>query len=64
MGDRIAIERIEVIQDGLFQIDFKNENTGEYERCFIEPEVLFGMIGKAMQENHDNYLNREYGENR
>jgi hypothetical protein len=64
MGDKIVIENIEVIQDGLFQIDFKNTNTGKYDRCFIDPRDLFEMIGEAMQENHDKYLDRAYGENR
>jgi hypothetical protein len=56
MGDRIVIIGIEVIQDGLFQIDFKNINTGKCDRSFINPEDLFGMIGEAMQLNHNAYL--------
>jgi hypothetical protein len=62
MGDKIIIESIEVIQDGLFQIDFKNVKTEEYYRCFIEPDKLFGMIGEAMQENYNKYLDRVYGQ--
>lgn len=62
MGDKIIIESIEVIQDGLFQIDLKNETTGKYDRCFVEPEDLFGMIGKAIQKNHDKYIGNIWAE--
>ena len=49
MGDEIIIESIEIIYDGLIQIDFKNNDTGEFYRSFIEPEKLFKMIGESMQ---------------
>ena len=53
MGDEIIIYAIEVIQNGLLQIDFRNENTDEQFRAFCEPKEFFGMIGKAMQKNFD-----------
>jgi hypothetical protein len=55
MGDKFVITDIEVIQDGLFQIDIKNENTNKSNRLFVEPSQLFSMIGAAMQKNFNKY---------
>lgn len=51
--DEVSIVAIEVIQDGLFQIDFRVNDNGY--RCFVEPGKLFEMIGHSMQANHDEY---------
>jgi len=53
MGDEIIIYAIEIIQNGLLQIDFRNENTNDCFRAFCEPKKFFGMFGKAMQKNFD-----------
>lgn len=55
MGDKIELKEIEVIQDGLFQLDFHNENKNTWFRVFVEPEKLFGLMGKAMQVNYQKY---------
>lgn len=42
MGDKIIIEKIELINDGtLFQIDYYNENKNYHGRMFIDSEKLF-----------------------
>ena len=51
MGEEILIEAIEIIQGGLLQIDFRNTETNECDRCFIEPEKFFAMLGKALQKS-------------
>jgi len=53
MGEAILIIGMHVIQNGLFQIDFQNDETKETYRCFIEPIELFTQIGKAMQINYE-----------
>ena len=53
MGDEIIIRAIEIIQNGLIQIDFLNKETDECLRAFCEPEAFFCMIGKSMQKNFD-----------
>ena len=59
MGPEIVIERIEIIQGGLLQIDFLNKETKGIFRCFADPDVFFGMIGKAMQGNVEKW-NEEF----
>jgi len=51
MGPEIIIYAIEVIQGGVLQIDFRNEETNECYRCFCEPKAFFGILGEAMQKN-------------
>jgi len=53
MGEEIVITAIEVIQNGLLQIDFRNQETKDIFRAFCEPEAFFGMIGKSMQKNFE-----------
>ena len=62
MGDHIELKEVEVIQDGLFQIDFYNENQNTWFRVFVEPEKMFGLIGDAMQSNYKKYLENAYTE--
>jgi len=57
MGEAIIIRAISVIQGGLLQIDFFNEETKENYRCFSEPSEFFSMLGKAMQINVDKWNN-------
>lgn len=51
MGDEITIYAIEVVQNGLIQIDLRNEETGECFRTFCEPNRFFNMLGETMQNN-------------
>lgn len=62
MGDKIELKEIEVIQDGLFQLDFYNENKNTSFRVFIEPEKLLTLMGKAMQVNYQKYWDKIYDE--
>jgi len=62
MGDKIELKEIEVIQDGLFQLDFHNENKNTSFRVFVEPEKLLTLMGKAMQVNYQKYWDKIYAE--
>lgn len=48
MGDEIIIEKLEVIQNGLLQIDFRNLENNKIDRCFIELGEFFKMLGPAL----------------
>lgn len=56
MGDDIELRAVEVIQDGLLQMDLWNNTKHEGYRVFINPADLFSMIGKSMQNNHDAFV--------
>jgi len=56
MGDDIELKAIEVIQDGLFQMDFWNNTKNEGYRVFVKPDELFSMIGVSMQRNHEAHI--------
>lgn len=58
MGDKILIEKIVIIQNGLFQIDLKEIDSNKTNRVFVKPDILFKMIGEAMKLNHDAYIDR------
>ena len=55
MGDEIILKAIEVIQDGLLQIDLWNETERKEIRFFAEPKEFFNMLGNAMQKNFKQY---------
>ena len=61
MGDDIEISDIQIIQDGLFQIDFYNKSKDEHYRAFCDPDKFFKMIGDSMQDNHIKCL-KEHSE--
>ena len=56
MGDDIEIRAIEIIYDGLIQIDFYNNTKNEGYRCFVDPSVLLGMLSQAMQKNYKAWM--------
>ncbi len=62
MGDYIELRDVEVIQDGLLQLDFYNETQNKWFRVFVEPEKMFGLIGEAMQNNFKKYLEKACSE--
>ena len=55
MGDEIELRDIQVIQDGLIQMDFFNESEHKGYRAFCKPDIFFKMIGDSMAQNHRNY---------
>jgi len=57
MGDSIILTGLKIIQNGLFQIDFKNDNTGESFRAFVQPLEFFEKLGQSMQDNHYKWVN-------
>ena len=56
MGDQIVISEIKIIYNGLFQIDLRNTSTNEQYRVFAHPDSLFSMIGSAMENNYNKYM--------
>jgi len=58
MGEEIKIIGIEIIYNGLFQIDFQNTETKETYRCFTESKEFFGMIGSSMQKNYEEFMDK------
>jgi len=44
MGEKITIKGIEVIYDGLLQIDIWFEDQNKGGRIFVEPDKFFGML--------------------
>jgi hypothetical protein len=49
MGEEISIKKIECCRD-LYQIDFKFEESGKIERCFVRKDELFAMIALAEKQ--------------
>ena len=47
MGDKITIIKIELLSNDLFQMDLKNETTGEFYRTFVGSDKLKDMIYEA-----------------
>lgn len=47
MGPEINIERIEVVNNESYQINFINEDTGQMYRCFIRRDAMFTMLATA-----------------
>jgi len=62
MGDRLELRGIEVIQDGLFQIDVYNNTRNEGYRVFVIPDIFFSMIGSSMQKNYTENLRKWHEE--
>jgi len=62
MGEEITLTNLQVIQDGLLLMDFKNKQTNEGFRVFVEPQDFFGRLAKSMQGNHDIVMNRVFDE--
>ena len=52
MGDDIELRGIEVIYDGLLQMDLYNKTQQESYRVFVNPALFFGMLGKSMEKNY------------
>lgn len=59
MGDKITLKGVEVIQGGILQLDFKNEETGKIDRCFVTAQTFFQMMGASMQNAHIEYMEAE-----
>lgn len=56
MGDKITILKIELLSNDLFQIDFKNETTGEISRTFFGKDKLYDMLNDAKsRKSHKDY---------
>jgi len=55
MGDEIEFIRVEVIQNGLLQMDFRNNTTNTPIRAFVDPGDFFKMLGQSMDENLIEY---------
>jgi len=53
MGEEIIVDAIEIVENGLIQIDFRNNDTGETFRAFCDPDRFFGLIGASMQKNFE-----------
>lgn len=62
MGELFELINIEVIQNGLFQIDIRGEETNQFIRFFVRPEELFNKIGISMGKNLDKYFEETYKE--
>ena len=66
MGESYSVISVEVIQDGLIQVDIEGDESGERIRFFAEPGELIGQIAESMQENfeehREEYLNELSGE--
>jgi hypothetical protein len=56
MGDKITLKGLEVIQSGVLQLDFKNEDTGKMDRCFVTVQKFFEMFGNSMHKAHIEYV--------
>ena len=56
MGDEFELTNVEVIYNGLLQLDILNVNENTSIRVFVEPTKFFGMVGKSLQENLDAYM--------
>ena len=59
MGDEIILISAQVIQGGLFQLDFRNEETKSLNRCFVTAQRFFQMIGASLQNAHIEHLEAE-----
>lgn len=59
MGNEITLIGVEVIQGGLLQLDFRNEETKKVDRCFVTAQRFFQMMGDSMQNAHIEYLKAE-----
>jgi hypothetical protein len=49
MGDEINIEKIKVCDDN-YEVDLRNEETGQLIRAFIRKEALFALLYVAERE--------------
>lgn len=59
MGDKITLKGVEVIQGGILQLDFKNEESGKMDRCFVSAQDFFKMLGNSMNNNHIEHMEAE-----
>jgi putative component of toxin-antitoxin plasmid stabilization module len=55
MGEEIILEKIEVVRDA-YQLDFRFEESGKGERCFISKQALFAMICVAEKEESERMI--------
>lgn len=60
MGEEARLIDIEVIQDGLIQMDIEIEE--KLVRVFIQPSDFFLHFGSAMQKNYIAWIKREIEE--
>ena len=51
MGERIEITAIQIIQNGLIQMDIFYTEQKKGDRIFCNPDIFFEMIGKSMHDN-------------
>lgn len=54
MGD-LELTEMEVIQDGLIQMDFRDKTTEQWTRCYVDPVRFFSLLGKSMEKNHKQF---------
>jgi hypothetical protein len=59
MGDKFQFIDVKMINGGLLQVDFMNMTKQEGGRMFISPERFFEKLGRSMQHNHHNNLQRK-----
>jgi hypothetical protein len=52
MGEEINLERIECFGD-CYQLNFRYEESGKFERCFIRKDVLFALMTVAEKEQRN-----------
>ena len=57
MGDKITIKNIELLSNGLLQVDIENETTKEVYRMFVSQEKLNDMIKFAKINRESKNIN-------
>ena len=55
MGENILFQRVEIIQGGLLQIDFRLEEQEITERMFINAKDFFSQLGESMSKSADKW---------
>ena len=55
MGEEIILEKIEVVRDA-YQIDFRFEESGKSERCFVPKQSLFTLLCVAEKEESERVM--------